>query len=320
MIHTTERLVNNSHDPFGTSSGADLFRLHDKNNVISSSNSDGPSFIFYRGCGEDYRAQAPIFVRKLGALGAMHFPYQVGGVHDQAVVDEGVIEACERDGDRERVLVATSMGQMNMMRSLMNSDVRVALGEGSLRAIFLLSGMSSRADLQPSMQWASGFSAHAIGLPGVGTAWQAYRRFKASGQIPHSDNTTSGETKIHYMSSASMDPKLVGSQHKEIYGSQPWSDGALAHITAQNPGIKLVQITADHDGVVNRHRALISTQRAFHAPVMPRIDTQRFVGSHADDIEFIEPLAEEMAKIRGVSHQLLVSAVNLEACYALSRT
>lgn len=312
MIHNTELAKNTPTDDYvGAQKGVDFI---DEDNVISYMNDEGPSFVFMRGCGEDYSVQAHIFARKLRALGTLHFPYQTEGEHNQDVIDEGIIAAVGRDNGREHVFVATSMGEMNTLRSFVDYDVRKALGNERILGVISLSGMTSRVDLQPSMQWASGVSGRL--LPYIGPVWQSYRRHKASGELYHGPNSTASEVRRQYMSSASMSPDLVGSQHREIHNSKPMQKGALAGFAIENPRMELVQITAPYDGVVNWQSSRSSTEVIFEREVKIEIDRSRHKGSHADDIGYIGPLARRMASFRGVAHHLVDGVVVLGHEYA----
>lgn len=272
---------------------------------------EGPSFLFFRGCGENLQAQAPLLHDKLGGLGSLHFEYQTQGRHSQEAIDQNVIDACKADGDRDRVLVCTSMGLMNAMHSLTNPAVRAAIGENRLQAIVSRSGITSRADLQPSMQRAAEVSSHMPPLPIIGDAWRFHRLRRAHAAIAHSDLTTDDEARQHYESSASLPFPLVASQHQAIHESAPWQPGSLGHITAENPELRLYQITAEHDGVANWRSTNKSLEEAFGLPVETITDERRPHGNHADDIEFIEPLEELMMKLSGRHRQLGASAKRL---------
>lgn len=315
MIHNTELAKNTRIDDYvGTPAGAD-FDVVDANNVITYRNDEGPSFYFMRGCGEDYTVQAPIYAGKVGSLGTLHFPYQTEGVHSQDYIDSGIIEAASRDDGQDKVFVATSMGLMNTMRSFENPAVLEAIGEDTVVALISLSGMTSKHDLNWKMRAASHVSSRVLGIPFVESAWRQMRVDKAYGRDHRSPNTTENERLAHYLSSALMPGELLASQHEAIARSKRWRFGALGHVAVQQPRMELFQISADFDAVVNRHKSKVSTQDTLALPVETKTEI-RFPGSHADDPEFIELLAERMAKIRGVRHQLLVGAVNLEASYA----
>lgn len=275
---------------------------------------EGPSFIFVRGCGENYQAQAPLFHQKLGGYGSLHFEYQVQGRHSQDIVDQNVIEACKSDGDRDRVLVCSSMGLMNTMRSLTNPAVRHAIGDGRLKAIVSRSGITSREDLQPSMQRAAGVSAHLPSLSVIGAAVRMNRLHQSHQPIAHSDKITAEAALMHHESSAYMPfSSLVSSQHREIYESTRWADGSHRMIVDQNPGVKLYHITADYDHVADRHRTVASLERTFEQQVEVVVDERRPHGSHADDLEYPEPLEEIMMKLTGHQRSIASAARNLVA-------
>jgi len=271
---------------------------------------DGPSFIFLRGCGENHQAQAPLFHDKLGGYGSMHFEYQTQGRHSQEAIDQNIIDACKADGDRDRVLVCTSMGLMNGMRSLMNPRVRDAIGEQRLRAIVSRSGITSKVDLQPSMQRAAEVSSHTPSLPIIGDVWRLHRLRRAHGAIPHSKYTTDEEARLHYESSAAMPFPLVASQHQAIHQSTPWPQGSHLHIAHENPQLRLYQITAERDDVANWQATNKSLEGSFGIPVETIVDERRPNG-HADDLEFVEPLEELMMKLSGRHRSVAAVARNL---------
>jgi hypothetical protein len=274
---------------------------------------EGPSFIFFKGCGENYQAQAPLFHSKLGGYGSMHFEYQIQGRHSQELIDQNVINACKSDGERDRVFVCSSMGLMNAMRSLTNPAVRQAVGENRLQAVVSRSGITSAADLQPEMQRAADISSHTPKLPTIGDLWQIHRLGRAHGNLAHSENTTDIEALLHHESSAYMPFPLVSSQHRAIHESIPWQAGSHQIVTDENPDLQLYQITAEHDGVADWRKTNESLERSFGLPVETIPDGHRPRGSHADDLEFIEPLEELMMKLSGRHRRVAAAARNLVA-------
>ena len=288
-------------------------RRPDITDVKSYFEDDGPSFLFFRGCGENYQAQAPLFHRKLSGFGSLHFEYQIQGKHSQALIDQNVIKACKEDGDRDRVLVCSSMGLMNAMRSLRNPAVLDAMGEGRVQAIVSRSGITSRADLQPNMQRAADFSSHTPALSLVGDIWRANRMRRVRSAAIHGPTVTTEEARMHHESSAYMPFPLVSSQHEAIHQSMPWRAGSHRIVTEANPGLRLYQITAEHDNVANWKSTNRSLEDAFEAEVETIIDARRPHGSHADDLEFIEPLEELMMKLSGRQRDILAAAKNLVA-------
>lgn len=288
-------------------------RQPDVTGVESYYEDEGPSFIFFRGCGENYRAQAPLFHRKLGGYGSLHFDYQVEGIHSQESIDQHVIDVCKEDGDRDRIFVCASMGLMNAMRSLKNPAVRAAIGENRLQAIISRSGMTSRVDLQPGMQSAAHFSTHVPRLKIVGDLWRVHRLHQANIEIPHSSMTAENEVRLHHESSAFMSPRLVMSQYQAIHDSVGWSEGSHSEIVDENPDVRLLQITAEFDGVTDWKSTNASLERSFGLPVETVVDERRPRGSHADDLEFIEPLYEMMMKLSGRHRTMASAARNLVA-------
>lgn len=276
---------------------------------------EGPSFIFFRGCGEDYQAQAPLFHDKLGGYGSLHFEYQAQGRHSQKEIDYNVIKACKSDGDRDRVFVCSSMGLMNAMRSLMNPAVREAVGENRLQAIVSRSGITSSADLQPRMQNAASISSRTPALPIIGDAWQFHRLRRAHGELAHSENTTDVEARLHHESSAYMPFRLVASQHRAIHESEAWRAGSHRIVVEENPDLRLYQITAEYDGVADWQATNKSLEQSFGLQVETIPDGRRPHDSHADDLEFIEPLEELMMKLSG-RHRSLASAARSLVMYS----
>lgn len=274
---------------------------------------EGPSIIFYRGCSEDYQdeAQAGIYAKHYQGFGSLHFPWQKSGEHSQKAIDEGVEEACQRDGNRERILVTTSMGQMNMMKSLTNPNVRNALGKGSIIGIVAKSPLTSRADLQPEMAKALNIDAHTPHLPIVGDGLRLVRRFNVEKEILKSRNM-SDDVKKQLRTSANMSPILVRSQYKAIADAEPWEPGSHRFVTDENPDMRLFQITADYDRVVNRKAAHEHMEDSFEAPVHEDIDYHRHWGSHADDIRYMDLLTYRLALLSRVKRPLIESVINLE--------
>jgi len=269
-------------------------RQENVSGLMSYPSDKGPSFIFLRGCGENYAAQAPLHARKLAKYGSLHFEYQTQGKHNQDFIDQNIIDACKIDGDRDRVLIGTSMGLMNAMRSLTNPRVCEAIGENRLRAIISRSGMTSRVDLQPGMRRAAAISARLSRSALVGDLWRMHRLRRASREHEFSEQSSIDEARLHHESSAYMPFQLVTSQHKAIHRSQPWDSESHRHIVEMNPDIELYKITAEYDAVVDWHHATKSLEQSFKRPVEVIIDSRRPAGSHADDLEFPEPLAECM--------------------------
>lgn len=288
-------------------------RQPDIADVISYYEDDGPSFIFLRGCGEHIPAQAPILHRKLGGYGSMHFEYQTQGRHSQKIIDQNIIKACQSDGDRDRVLIGTSMGLMNGMRSLRNPAVREAVGKNRLKAIVSRSGITSRYDLQENMQDAAQGASLVPALPTIGDGWRIQRLQKAKGKIAHSPETTDAEALLHYQSSANMPYPLVASQYRAIHESEAWDEGSHFDVVVENPDMRLFQITAEYDAVANWQVTNTSLERSFGLPVETVPDGRRSHGSHADDFEFIEPLEELMMKLSGRHRSVAQAARNLAA-------
>lgn len=287
-------------------------RQPDSSDVISYHEDEGPSFVFFRGCGENYLAQAPLFHRKLGGYGSMHFEYQIQGRHSQELIDWHVIEACKSDGDRDRVFIGTSMGLMNLMRSLGNPAVRAAIGPDRLQAIVSLQGITSGEDLQPGMQKAASASSHIPPLATIGKLWQWQRLAKSRGGIAHSESTTDAEAKLHNDSSAYMPFPLVASQHRAIERSMPWAEGSHQMVVDENPRLSLHQIVPEYDGVANHVSTKASLERAFTGLSVETItDERRPHGSHAEDFEFYEPLEELMLKLSGRSRSIAAAVRNL---------
>lgn len=274
---------------------------------------EGPSFIFVRGCGENYQAQAPLLHKKVGGYGSLHFEYQVDGLHSQKAIDQNIIAACKEDGERDRVLVCTSMGLMNTMRSLKNPAVRDAIGKDKLKAIVSRSGITSKHDLQTSMQQAAHASLFFSGIPVVGNAWRISRLSRADGEIEHSKSATAEEARLHHESSAYMPFHLVASQYRAIHYSAAWEPGSHTEVVEENPDLRLYQLTAEYDGVADWKKTNKSLQGSFELPVETIIDERRHHGSHADDLEFIEPLEELMMKLSGRSRAMAAAARNLVA-------
>ena len=280
--------------------------------VKSYISDEGPSFLFFRGCGENYAAQAPLHARKLGYYGSLHFEYQTSGRHSQEMIDENIINACKLDGERDRVIVATSMGLMNAMRSLQNPEVREALGDNRLKGIISRSGITSKADLQPKMQQAAHISTQVPHLPIVGDAWRMHRLHKVAHNLTHSDLTTEEEVRLQHESSAYMLPGLVFSQYEEIDESESWQPGSHRMITAENPDLQLHHITAEYDDVADWRKTEQSLESAFELPVQTTVDSRRSRGSHAEDLGFIEPLADTMAMLSGRRYPVLAAVTNLD--------
>lgn len=284
---------------------------HDVTGVESFVDDTGPSFIFLRGCGENYLEQAPIYSNRFKQYGSLHFPYQTQGKHSQKIIDEGIIEACVRDGDRDRVFVPTSMGLMNMMNSLVNPDVQEAIGDKRLKGIIIRSGITSKANLQPAMQKAASWSARIPSLALVGDGWHMQRKQKIRKNIPHSPAVLPYEAVKHYESSANMPFPLVRSQHAAIHLSQPWHENSHAAIADEHPEMKMFLITADYDGVADWESTVASTEASFGRSVEVIRDHRRPHGSHADDIEFPEPLDWCMAELSGRHSHMLAAVTNL---------
>ncbi len=272
---------------------------------------EGPSYIFFRGCGENHPAQAPLFHDKLGGYGSMHFEYQMQGQHSQDAIDQSIIKACKSDGDRDRVFVCSSMGLMNAMRSLTNPRVREAIGENRLQAVVSRSGITSKVDLQPKMQRAAEIAVQVPGLPIVGSLWRAHRLHQAHREIAHSSRTSQEEVLIHYESSAHMPFSLIASQYREINQSQAWAEGSHIQVAHENPDLRLFQITAEYDDVANWRSTNKSLEQAFGMSVETITDERRPHASHSDDLEFIEPLEELMMKLSGRSRSVAAAARNL---------
>ncbi len=272
---------------------------------------DGPSFIFLRGCGENYAAQAPLHARKLARYGSLHFEYQTQGRHSQEMIDQHIIDACKIDGNRDRVLVGTSMGLMNGMKSLTNPQVREAIGENRLKAIISRSGMTSQVDLQPGMRRAAAVSAYIPKLALFNDVWRAHRLRRVDSNLRHIDEMTLEEARLHHESSAYMPFQLVSSQHRAIHKSVPWQANSHRGVVEENPDLQLYQITAEEDNVVDWRRSKVSLEQAFGLPVETAIDYRRPSCSHADELEYIEPLARYMEHLSDTSSQLAVSAARL---------
>ena len=284
--------------------------------VISYYEDDGPSFLFFRGCGENYLAQAPLFHRKLGGYGSMHFEYQIQGRHSQELIDQNIIKVCKMDGDRDRVLIGTSMGLMNLMRSLGNPAVRAAIGKDRLQAIVSLQGITSRENLQQSMQKAAKASSSTPPLPTIGKAWELQRLSKSRGGITHSEGTTDAEAKLHNDSSAYMPFPLVSSQHRAIHRSTPWAESSHQVVVDENPRMHLYQIIPEYDSVANHESTVVSLERSFSGLSVETItDERRGHGDHANDLEFIEPLEELMMKLSG-RHRSMAAAARSLALYS----
>lgn len=283
--------------------------------VVSYYEDDGPAFFFFGGCGENNLAQAPLFHRKVSGYGSLHFEYQVQGRYSQELVDQEVIETVKSEGDRDWVFMGSSMGLMKAMRSLKNPAVRAAIGENKLQAVVSRQGITSRADLQPDMQRAAWISSKTPALPIVGDGWELQRLSKAHGDIAHSEGTTDEEARLHVESSAYLPFPLVSSQHRAIHQSEPWTNGSHHIVVDENPGLQLFQITPEFDGVADWRSTNKSLERAFGLPVETISDERRPRGSHANDLEFIEPLEELMMKLSG-RHRAMTSAARSLVTYS----
>ena len=279
--------------------------------VVSYYEDEGPAFFFFGGCGENNLAQAPLFHRKVGGYGSLHFEYQIQGRYSQELVDQSVIKAAKSEGERDWIFMGSSMGLMKAMRSLMNPAVRESIGEGRLQAVVSRQGITSRENLQPEMQRAAWISSKTPALPIVGDGWELQRLSKAHGEIAHSESTTDEEARIHNESSAYLPFPLVSSQHRAIHRSEPWAKGSHQVIVDENPDLRLFQITPEHDGVANWQSTNESLERAFGLPVETITDERRPRGSHANDLEFIEPLEELMMKLSGRDRHMAAAARNL---------
>ena len=280
--------------------------------VTSYHEDEGPSFLFFRGCGENYQTQAPLFHRKLSGHGSLHFEYQTSGLHIQDDIDQHVIEVCKADGERDRVLVCTSMGLMNAMKSLMNPAVREALGENRLQAVISRSGITSKYDLQPNMQQAAAISSRVPALPTVGDMWQMHRLRRAHRVLSHSERTSDEEALLHHESSAYMPFSLVASQHRQIHESTPFEENSHNIVAKENPDLRLYQITAEYDAVADWQKTNTSLERSFGLPVETIIDERRPHGSHADDLEYIEPLESLVAQLGRRNKCFMAAVANLE--------
>ena len=279
--------------------------------VVSYIEEEGPSIIFLRGCSEDYQAQAGIYSEQYKGYGSLHFPWQKAGEHSQAAIDDGIEEACQRDGDRERILVPTSMGQMNMMKSLTSPSVRKALGKGNLIGIISKSPLTSKADLQPEMSKALGIDSRTPRLPLINDGLRLYRKYAVRREIA-AMSQPSQAVKKQLKSSANMSPYLVRSQYAAIADTEPWEPGSHRFVTDENPGVEYFQISADYDHVVDRKLAHEHIEDSFEAPVHEDIDYRRHSGSHADDIRYMEPLTYRLALLSKVKRPLLEAVVNLD--------
>lgn len=284
---------------------ADVIRYHED---------EGPSFIFVRGCGENYLAQAPLLHRKLGGYGSMLFEYQIRGRHSQEIIDQNIIKACKSDGDRDRVFMASSMGLMNLMNSLLNPAVRSAIGKDRLQAIVSLQGITSRDDLQPDMQKAAELASQVPRLPIIGDIWRQQRLHVAENNMHHGESTTDTEARVHLESSANMPPGLVFSQYEAIHHSRPFARGSHQVVIDENPSMQLFQITPEHDSVANWESTNRSLERAFEGLSVETItDEQRQDGDHANNVEYPEPLEELMMKLSGRDRSMATAAKNLVA-------
>lgn len=288
-------------------------RQPNETGVISYYEDDGPSYTFAGGCSENLRAQAPLFHRKLGGLGSLHFVYQVQGEDSQEEVDWNLIKAFKSDGDRDRVLLGSSQGTMKILRSLANPAVRTAIGKGRLKAFVSLEGITSKHNLQPRMQEAAAVSSALPRLPIIGDAWRLHRLHKANGEIAHSEGTTIEEAHLHHESSAHMPWRLITSQHKAIHESAAWQPGSLQIVSDENPDLHLYQISSEYDAVADWKKTNRSLEEVFGLPVEHISDNRRSHGGHADTLEFIEPLEELMMKISGRHRDMATAAKNLVA-------
>lgn len=319
--HTMERKINRGALVMGAVLVGGLVEagraIHERrqpniSDVISYYEDEGPSFVFFRGCGENYVAQAPLFHRKLGGYGSMHFEYQIQGRHSQKLIDQNIIKALKSDGDRDRVLIGTSMGLMNLMRSLGNPAVRAAIGRDRLQAIVSLQGITSREDLRPGMQKAASASSNIPSLPTIGDGWKLQRLSKSRGGIAHSEGTTDAEALLHNDSSAYMPFPLVSSQHSEINKSEALLEGSHQIVVDENPRLQLFQIAPEYDAVANGDSTVESLERAFSGLSVTKItDERRGHGDHANDLEYIEPLEELMMKLSGRHRSMTSAARNL---------
>lgn len=287
-------------------------RQPDIADVIGYHEDEGPSFVFVRGCGENYLAQAPLLHRKLGGYGSMLFEYQVQGRHSQEIIDQNIIKACKSDGDRDRVFMATSMGLMNLMNSLLNPAVRAAIGRDRLQAIVSLQGITSREDLQPDMQKAAEWAAQSPRLSSIGDVWRLQRLHAAQKNAHHGEHATDAETLIHLESSANMPPRLVFSQYETIHHSRPFADDSHQIVVDENPRMRLVQVVPEYDAVANRESTTTSLERSFTGLSVETItDEHRHHGDHANNIEYSEPLEELMMKFSGRDRSMALAARNL---------
>ncbi len=307
MLHQIESPFKSDSQSSAHIRGADFI---DDGHIITYPNNKGPVYMFMRGCSENYKKMAPLYARKLGHFGELCFEYQLDGYHSQDRINQGVVAMCERADSRDKVFVSTSMGYMNTVHSLRDRRVRAAIGKGSLLGIISLSGMESRANLQPAMRRVVGLSSRVIDWPIMRTFWQNYRLTKAEQSAIH---TANDDALLHYRSSALMSPTLVASQHAAIAKSQPFAYGELSEVVRVNPNLELHQITAIHDSVVSwtsSRQSMSDTSGGL--PVETDIDFERFDGSHADDLHYIELLAAKMAHFANATHHLVSNVVHVQ--------
>lgn len=268
--------------------------------VNSHVSETGPSYIFVPGCSQDMEYLEPIYERHLGHLGSRHYVFQRSGRYSREATNDAIMQACERDGERDRVLLLTSMGLMEGMQCLARPETRAALGKNCLKAIVAKSGLTSREDLMPQMKKALNISAIVPPLPVVGAMYSKYRMRRLDRDIPHSDSVSDEEAKGHYASSAKMPFRLVSSQHRMIKNTEPLAPGALASVVDENPDIELHQITADYDHVVDRYSVRKHMHEAFGRAVMLTIDFARPYANHADDVEYIKPVVDIASRYSNV--------------------
>ena len=307
MLQQTRNTHEDIHPVSAHIVGADFI---DDGHVITYPNNKGPLFMFMRGCSENYKEMAPLYVRKLGHLGELSFEYQLDGQHSQERINQGIITMCERSSSRDKVFVSTSMGHMDTLHALRDDKVREAIGEGSLIGIISLSGIESKMNLQSAMRQAVGVSSRIINMPAVRPIWQKYRLIKAR---ESADIAGTEEALLHYTSSALMPVGLVASQHAAIANSRPFTYGELRDITQLHPDLELHQITAVHDGVASWTSSRQSMSDTFGGwPVETDIDFDRHDGSHADDLHYFGPLMDKMAHFASATHHLIDNVVRIQ--------
>jgi len=180
--------------------------------IVPYPNEQGPTCIFLPGRGQDNRAHAEALAPLLEPYGSLYFPYQCGKGYSTQTTFDQIEEICQTDGQRDRVVVATSMATMEAMKGFVEPRVTRALGEGSVKAFVVLSGITSKIDVQPSFAHLLSVSVHTPSLPLLDDLCHGYSALESHRHPQHSTMIPAESVARSRSASARMSRKVTRPQ------------------------------------------------------------------------------------------------------------